>query len=52
MDREEMVQFIAVNYSLFMEVENTQKLQDEIRNLNDEELEEAFDFTQHLWEIE
>ena len=50
MTREEKVQFVAYSISEFEEVENTLKLQDEIRKLNDEELEEKFEFADYLWD--
>jgi len=50
MTREEKVQFVAYSISEFEGVENTSTLQDEIRKLTDEVLEEKFEFADYLWD--
>lgn len=50
MTREEKVQFIAYSIAEFEGVENNTALQEEVRNLSDEELEEKFEFADYLWE--
>lgn len=50
MTREEKIQFVAYSISEFEGVENTIELQNEIRKLNDRELEEKFEFADYLWD--
>lgn len=50
MDREEKVQFVAYSISEFEGAENTKKLQEEVRNLSDAELEEKYEFAVYLWD--
>lgn len=50
MTREEKMQFVAESISEFEGVENTEKLQKEIRNLSDAELEEKYEFADYLWD--
>jgi hypothetical protein len=50
MTREEKIQFVAESIANFEEVENTEKLQEAVRNLSDEELEEKYEFADYLWD--
>jgi pyrimidine deaminase RibD-like protein len=50
MTREEKIQFVAESIANFEDVDNTEKLQETVRNLSDEELEEKYEFADYLWD--
>lgn len=50
LEREQKVQFIAASIKEFEGIEITEKFLEEIRRLNDEELQEKFEFADYLWD--